>query len=93
MTNLRYLSSFAIASILYAIGIFSVIWLWDTKAPTPKINEEVIKIALIAPPKPIVQAKPTPTTPPKPKIPEPPKVEPKPKPKPKKIIKSQNPKR
>ena len=85
MTNLRYLSSFAIASILYAIGIFSVIWLWDTKAPTPKINEEVIKIALIAPPKPIIQAKPTPPTPPKPKIPEPPK--------PKKIIKKPKPKK
>ena len=88
MTNLRYLSSFTIASILYAIGIFSVIWLWDTKVPTPKTNKEVIKIALIAPPKPAIKAKPTP---PKPKIPEPPKVEPKPKPK--KVIKKLKPKK
>ena len=109
MTNLRYLSSFTIATILYTIGIFGIVWLWNIKPQTPKTNKEVIKIALIAPPKPTIQAKPTPPKPPKPKIPEPPKPKPKkiikklkpkkvvkkatPKPKPKKVVKKPEPKK
>lgn len=96
MTNTRYFSSFTITTLLYTAGVLGVMWLWSAKPPAPKIKEEVIKVAVIVPPKPIVKPQPTPPpTPPQPKKPEPPKVDPKPlpKPKPKKVIKKPTPKK
>ncbi|MBD3793640.1 MAG: TonB family protein [Campylobacterales bacterium] len=95
MIRSHYFSSFAITSALYLAGGLALIWLWNAKPFMPKASEEVIKVALISPPKPVVKPKPIPPvpTPPKPKVEEPKKVEPKPKPKPKpkKVVKKVQP--
>lgn len=98
MTNTRYFSSFTITTLLYTAGALGVMWLWSATPPSPKIKEEVIKIAVIVPPKPVVKPQPTlPPTPPQPQKPEPPKIDPKPlpkpKPKPKKVIEKPKPKK